>query len=193
MKRICIYCGSSPGADPRYVAETKKLGNLLADRNIQLIYGGAHVGVMGALADAVLQAGGRVTGVMPRFLFNKDVAHSNLTELKVVESMHERKMLMAELADAFIALPGGLGTLDEFFEVLTWGQLGLHRKPCGILNIMDYFARLIEFLDHLEQEQFLSRLHRSMILIEHDPNTLLSCLENYKSPNIEKWPDREQA
>lgn len=193
MKRICVYCGSSPGADPGYVAEAKKLGNLLAERNIQLIYGGAHVGVMGALADAVLQAGGRVTGVMPRFLFEKEVAHSDLTELKVVASMHERKMLMADLADAFIALPGGFGTLDEFFEVLTWGQLGLHRKPCGILNIMDYFARLIEFLDHLVQERFLNQLHRSMILIEHDPNTLLNCLESYKSPNIEKWLDRERA
>ena len=148
IKSICVYCGSSSGADPDFAKHAGVLGRLLADKDLCLIYGGARVGLMGAVANAALNAGGKVTGVMPDFLVRKEVAHQALTELKIVKSMHERKTIMAELADAFIALPGGLGTLEELFEVLTWAQLRLHSKPCGLLNTNSYFDHLITFLDH---------------------------------------------
>jgi uncharacterized protein (TIGR00730 family) len=152
MKRICVFAGSSAGVRPEYLRAAADLGTVLAARGIELVYGGARVGMMGAVAGAVLAGGGRVTGVIPQALVEKEVAHDGLTELRVVTSMHQRKALMADLSDAFIALPGGWGTLDEMFEILTWAQLGLHRKPCGLLNVSGYFDRLLAFLDALQSQ-----------------------------------------
>ena len=187
MKRICVFCGSNPGANPDYLQAAKQLGQVLAANCLGLVYGGAGVGIMKEIADAVLQEGGEVIGVMPQFLVDKEVAHNGLTDLRVVNSMHERKMLMADLADGFIALPGGLGTLEEFFEVVTWAQLGMHAKPCGLLNIADYFRNLLEFLDHAVQERLLRAEHRSMILTDDNPNSLLNQFKCYHPPKIDKW------
>jgi len=187
MKTICVFAGSSAGARPEYRAEAIELGRALAARDIGLVYGGARVGLMGAVADAVLAAGGHVTGVIPRALVDKEVAHSGLTDLRVVTSMHERKALMADLSDGFIALPGGWGTLDEFFEILTWAQLGLHHKPCGLLNVQRYFDGLLSFLEHSTNEGFVRREYRSMISVSHSPSALLEALEAYQRPAVEKW------
>ncbi|MFQ5650192.1 MAG: TIGR00730 family Rossman fold protein [bacterium] len=191
MNTICVYCGSSPGARPDYRAEAENLGQLLARRKIGLVYGGSNVGIMGMLADSVLASGGHVTGVIPKFLVDKEVAHPALSDQRIVDSMHERKMLMADLADGFIALPGGLGTLEEFFEALAWSQLGLHRKPCGLLNVTDYFTHLIRFLDHAVEQRFLAQAHRAMVLVAEGAETLLQKLISYQPPLIEKWLDRE--
>jgi uncharacterized protein (TIGR00730 family) len=191
MKRVCVYCGSSPGARDHYQLAAKQLANELVHRDMELIYGGASVGIMGTLADAVLDAGGNATGVMPRALVEKEIAHPNLTHLHVVESMHERKALMETLADGFIALPGGLGTLEEMFEMLTWGQLGYHEKPCGFLNIENYYRSLAVFLDNLVQEQFLKTVHRSMILMANEPKALLNAMQDYRPPKIKKWITRD--
>src|SRR5690242_19117334 len=163
MKRVCVFAGSSAGVRPEYVSAAADFGTVLAGRGIELVYGGARVGLMGAVAGAVLAGGGRVTGVIPKALVEKEVAHGGLTELRVVTSMHQRKALMADLADAFIALPGGWGTLDEMFEILTWAQLGLHRKPCGLLNVFGYFDRLLAFLDHTMEEGFVRREYGSLL------------------------------
>ena len=163
---------------------------MLAARQITLVYGGARIGLMGAVADAVLASSGRVTGVIPSALVAREVAHNGLTELRVVASMHERKAVMAESSDAFIALPGGWGTLEEFFEILTWGQLGLHPKPCGLLNARGYFHRLLSFLEHSMDEGFVRREYRSMISVAETPAALLDILDSYESPRVEKWIDR---
>ncbi len=187
MKRICVYCGSRSGKRPEYTQAAHLLANELILRGIGLVYGGAHVGIMGQLADAVLAKNGEVIGVIPEDLVTKEVAHYGLTELKIVGSMHERKSLMADLADGFIALPGGLGTLEELFEILTWAQLGLHRKPCGLLNIDGYYDGLVAFLDHAVDEQFVKPVDRSMLLIEQQPQRLLNIFANYQAPSVEQW------
>ena len=190
IQRVCVFCGSNDGARPEYLTAATALGKQLAARNIGLVYGGAGVGLMGAVADAVLAAGGEVTGVMPRSLVEREVAHSKLRDLRVVGSMHERKALMAELADAFIALPGGLGTLEEFFEVWTWAQLGEHSKPLGMLNVAGYYDPLLVFFDHLVNERFIHPEHRAMVLVEQDSAILLSRLTVYNPPLVSKWIDR---
>ena len=186
MKRLCVFCGSSPGAMPEYSQAARRLGSLLAQRQVGLVYGGGNVGMMGQLAKAVIEQGGEVIGVIPRELLEKKVAYTALSDLRVVGSMHERKALMAELADGFIALPGGLGTLEEFFEVWTWAQLGLHQKPCGLLNICDYYTPLITFLDHLVTQGFLAAAHRSMVMVEEHPEALLEQFDQYRAPIVDK-------
>src|SRR4051812_1259694 len=176
MKSICVFCGSSSGADPSFLRIAKALGHAIATSDRILVYGGAKVGLMGALADAALAAGGKVIGVLPRALVDKEVAHEDLTALHVVVSMHERKAMMADLADAFVALPGGLGTLEELFEVWTWGQLGLHEKPLGLLDAGDFFAPLLRFLDGLVAQRFVRQEHRDMLIVEEDPALLLERL-----------------
>lgn len=173
MQRICVFCGSSPGRDPTYTDAARALADVLARRGIGLVYGGASVGVMGALADAMLERGGEVVGVIPEHLMDKERSHSGLTELHVVGDMHERKALMGGLSGGFIALPGGLGTLEEFFEVLTWNQLGIHSKPCGLLNAGGFYDALTDFLDHTVTEGFVSKAHRSFLMVDTDPDSLL--------------------
>jgi uncharacterized protein (TIGR00730 family) len=189
MKRVCVFAGSSAGVRPEYIAAATDLGRVLATSGIGLVYGGARVGLMGAVADAVLTGGGAVTGVIPRALVEKEVAHSGLTELRIVTTMHERKALMADLSDAFIALPGGWGTLDEFFEILTWAQLGLHRKPCGLLNVLGYFDRLLAFLDHTVEQGFVRREYGALLALSDGPSTLLDALRAQTPPAVEKWID----
>ncbi len=186
MKRVCVFCGSSAGADPAYLRAATALGRALAKRNLALVYGGASVGMMGALAAAVLQAGGDVTGVIPRDLADKEVALTSLPDLRVVDSMHARKALMAELADGFVALPGGFGTFEEFFEVLTWAQLDLHHKPCGLLNVGGYYDRLVDFLDHAAAQRFVLPAHRDMVIIEENPGVLLDRFAVYAAPQVDK-------
>jgi uncharacterized protein (TIGR00730 family) len=193
MKTLCVYCGSNPGRDPVYRQQAAALGRELAARRIGLVYGGAAVGVMGAIADAVLTAGGNVTGIIPRALFVKEVAHPSLTQQHVVESMHERKALMAEMSDGFIALPGGWGTLEEIFEVLTWAQLGFHEKPCGLLNINGYFDGLFAFLEHAIEEQFVKPEYRAMLLLENHAADLLDRFADYRAPKVHKWITDEET
>lgn len=190
MKNVCVFAGSSAGSRPEYRQDATELGRALAARGMGLVYGGARVGLMGAVAEAVLASGGQVTGVIPAALVAKEIAHNGLTELRVVASMHERKDTMADLSDAFIALPGGWGTWEEFFEVLTWGQLGLHRKPCGLLNVQDYFESLLAFVKHSFDEGFVRREYGSMISVSDSPEGLLERLARYDAPSIEKWIDR---
>jgi len=189
MKRICVFAGSSSGVRNEYRTVARELGHDLARRKLGLVYGGARVGLMGALADEVLAAQGHVTGIIPEALVAKEVAHHGLSELRVVTSMHERKAMMADLADGFIALPGGWGTVEEFFEVLTWGQLGLHRKPCGLLNVQGYFDRLLSFVDHSIEEGFVRRERGAMICVSSSPGELLDMLSAYEAPSVEKWID----
>lgn len=186
MKSVCVFCGSSPGTKPEYAKAALELGQVLANRNIGLVYGGGNVGLMGQVAKAVLANGGRVTGVIPKALAEKEVAFTELDDLRIVGSMHERKALMAELSDGFIALPGGLGTIEEFVEVLTWAQLGIHHKPCGLLNICQYYNKFIDFLDHITDQNFLGTGHRNMVLIDENPRSLLKKLESYQMPDIDK-------
>lgn len=193
MKSVCVFCGSSPGARPSYRAAAEALAAAIANRGLDLVYGGASVGLMGALADAALAAGGRVVGVLPRALDRKEIAHAGLTELRVVDSMHERKAQMAERADAFVALPGGIGTLEEWFEVLTWSQLGFHAKPCGLLDVDGYFAPLLALLDRAVNERFVTPAHRSMIVVENDAGRLLDALAHWRAPIAEKWLDRDET
>jgi len=171
--RICVFCGTNAGARPEYGAAARALGKLLAEENIELVYGGASVGIMGELADAVHEHGGHVTGIIPQQLMKKEAAHTGIPDLIVVASMHQRKSQMADMSDGFIALPGGIGTMEGFFEILTWGQLGIHRKPSGLLNVAGYFDELIKFLDHAVAEGFLAKEHRAAILVESDPKRLL--------------------
>ena len=193
MKRICVFAGSSSGAKVEYVAAARELGRVLAQRQLGLVYGGARVGLMGALANGALSEAGHVIGVMPEALVAKEVAHQSLSELRVVKSMHERKAMMADLADGFVALPGGWGTVEEFFEILTWGQLGLHRNPCGLLNIHGYFDRLLSFVEHSVDERFVRSEHRSMILVSDSAKELLDGMAAYKAPVVEKWIERAQT
>jgi uncharacterized protein (TIGR00730 family) len=185
-----VFAGSSPGSHPSYRSAAEELGHALATREIELVYGGAKVGLMGVLADTVLAARGRVTGVIPASLVAKEVAHHGLTDLRVVASMHERKATMADLADGFIALPGGWGTVEELFEILTWGQLGLHHKPCGVFNVHGYFDRLLSFVEHSVNEGFVRREYGSMISVSSAPGALLDMLALYEPPAVEKWIDR---
>jgi uncharacterized protein (TIGR00730 family) len=193
VERIVVFCGSSPGRLPEYTERGAELGRLLAERRIGVVYGGASVGMMGAVADAALQSGGEVIGVIPRRLLEAEIAHAGLSELRVVESMHERKAMMAELSDAVIALPGGSGTLDELFEVFTWSQLGLHRKPIGLLQIADYWEQLLAMLDHMVAERFLRSEHRDTLLVDRDPATLIDRLATFEHHAYDKWLDRRNA
>ncbi|HEV7923552.1 MAG TPA: TIGR00730 family Rossman fold protein [Thermoanaerobaculia bacterium] len=189
MQRICVFCGSNRGARPEYTAAARALASALLQQRLTLVYGGGRVGLMGELADAVLAGGGQVIGVIPRNLVLREVGHAGLTELRVVETMHERKALMADLADAFIALPGGLGTFEEVFEIWTWAQLGVHRKPVGFLDVAGYYAPLLSFLDHAVAEQFVRPQHRAIALVEQEPDALLARLRSYAPPDVEKWID----
>jgi len=187
MKRIAVYCGSSSGKNEIYRQMAAATGTFLAGRGIEVIYGGGTVGLMGVLADAVLDAGGKVTGIIPRFLKTKEVAHHQLTELIAVDDMHQRKALIHEMSDGFMALPGGYGTLEEFFEMLTWGQLGLHPKPVGLLNIKGFFDHILLTLDHMVEEGFLHEINRRMVLCDHRPEVLLEQMLAYKAPSVPKW------
>lgn len=186
MKSIAVYCGSSPGHDAIYCDSATELGQEMVCRGIGLVYGGASIGVMGRIADAVLHGGGQVTGVIPDALADLEIAHAGLSELLVVKSMHERKALMAERADGFIALPGGLGTMEELFEVLTWAQLGMHGKPCGILNVNGYYDNLVSLLDSMVQQGFVKPTHREMLLVESQVTDLLDRMEQYRAPVVDK-------
>jgi uncharacterized protein (TIGR00730 family) len=187
MRRLCVFCGSSEGNDPAYLQAARALGETLARSGIGLVYGGASVGLMGVLADAALVAGGEVTGVMPRALVEKEIAHGGLSDLRVVGSMHERKALMAELSDGFVALPGGIGTFEELFEVWTWAQLGHHTKPCALLNVRGFYDGLIAFLDQVVGRGFMKDAHRSMLIVAQQPMELIERLEAYKPPAVPKW------
>ena len=191
MRRVCVFSGSSPGARFEYATVARTFGGILARRGLGLVYGGAKVGLMGVVADAVLAGGGEVIGVIPKRLMTKELAHTGLAELRVVASMHDRKREMADLADAFVALPGGIGTLEELTEVLSWAQLGLHVKPCGVLDVAGYFERLVGFLDHAVEERFLQPAHRAMLIVAGDPEDLLGRLAAYRAPTVEKWLDRD--
>lgn len=187
LTSICVYSGSSWGARPAYAEAARRLGRTLAARGLRLVYGAGSVGLMNEVAESALAAGGEVWGVIPESLTNKNVQHTGLTRTFVTPSMHARKQTMFDLADAFIALPGGLGTLDEMFEVLTWGQLNFHAKPCGFLNVAGYFDPLLAFLDHAAAENFISPAHRAMILTESDPGTLLARFKGYRPPDLDTW------
>jgi len=192
LRRVCVYLGSSPGGDPAYRAATEALAQALAARGIGVVYGGGAVGLMGALADAALAAGGEVVGVLPRSLDEREVGHRGLTELHVVESMHERKALMADLSDAFVALPGGIGTLEELVEVYTWSQLGIHAKPVALLDVAGFWAPFVAWLDHAVRERFLRPEHRATLLVDADPAALLARLAAWEPAAVEKWLDREE-
>ncbi len=193
MKNICVYCGANPGRQEAYSGAARDLAKALVDRDVGLVYGGASVGIMGLIADSVLQLGGRVVGVMPEALVRKEIAHKRLTELHVTQSMHERKNLMAELSDGFIAMPGGIGTLEEIFEIWTWAQLGFHAKPCGLLNVAGYFDSLTTFLDHAVTEQFVKKPHRSMLIVDHEPEALLDRFAKYEPPSVQKWVEKAET
>jgi uncharacterized protein (TIGR00730 family) len=187
IRRLAVFCGSNPGGRPEYVAAARSFGKLLANRGIGIVYGGSNVGLMAALADAISEERGDIIGVIPRMLVEREVANTALADLRIVESMHERKAMMAELSDGFIALPGGIGTLEEFFEIWTWGQLGMHDKPCGLLNVAGYFDPLLQFLDRAVEEKFVREVHRNMVVVESDPAALLSRFEAYEPPRVVKW------
>ncbi|MGC4084688.1 MAG: TIGR00730 family Rossman fold protein [Vicinamibacterales bacterium] len=189
MPRICVFTGSSEGRRPEYRAAAVDLGRTLVARGFGLVYGGARVGLMGALADAVLAAGGEAIGVIPQALVTREVAHTGLTDLRIVQSMHERKALMSDLSNGFIALPGGWGTLEELFEVLTWAQLGLHRKPCGLLNVAGYFDPLLAFLAHAFDEQFVRREYAQLMPVSDSPDDLLDRFATFEAPVVRKWID----
>lgn len=193
IKNICVYCGSNSGRIPIYMEQAKLLAKELVERGIGLIYGGANVGLMGTLANAVLAEGGEVTGVIPEALLGKEIAHKNLTDLKVTKSMHERKTLMSDLSDGFIALPGGIGTLEELFEMWTWAQLGFHTKPCGLLNTQGYYDKLRAFLEHTVKEGFVKPAHQSMLIVESESDALLDRFMNYAPPLVEKWIGRKET
>lgn len=192
INNICVYCGSSPGKNPAYLKAANHLAESLCERGIGLVYGGAAIGVMGAVANAVLEGGGRAIGVIPKSLAVKEVAHDSLTELHVVASMHERKAMMAELSDGFIALPGGWGTFEEIFEILTWAQLGFHQKPCGLLNVEGYYSGLIEFLENAFEQQFVNDLCRPMLMESGQPDALLDQFSVYKAPKVRKWMGEDE-
>ncbi|GAA5128263.1 TIGR00730 family Rossman fold protein [Haloechinothrix salitolerans] len=187
IKAVCVFCGSSTGTGSRYVDAATSLGEHLARSGVRVVYGGAHVGTMGVLADAALAAGGEVVGVIPEGMVEREIAHTGLTELHVVADMHERKALMSERADAFIALPGGAGTLEELFEVWTWAQLGLHAKPIGLLDIDGFYQPLRAMTDHMVDEGFLRAGHRDALLFDTDPDRLLRGLAEHRLPEVNKW------
>lgn len=186
MKRIAVFCGANPGNNPDYVDIARELGQILAAQALGLVYGGGYVGIMGQIANSVLEAGGEVIGVIPHHLMALELAHPDVADMRVVGSMHERKALMAELADGFIAMPGGYGTIEEIFEVLTWAQIGLHNKPCGFLNVNGFYDRLLDFLDHVMVEDFIAEPHRTMIVVETDPAHMLDQFITYRPPLVDK-------
>ena len=193
IKSVCVFTGSSTGGRMEYHDAARALGTLLAERGIRLVYGGGRVGLMGLIADAALAAGGEVVGVIPHDLQRREVGHEGLTRLAVVESMHERKALMAELSDAFVAMPGGLGTFEELFEVLTWAQLGIHKKPCGLLNVAGYYFPLISFLRRATDEGFVAPEHRELVLVEEEPERMLEKFAEYVPPDFEAWLDAKKT
>jgi hypothetical protein len=192
MKRVCVYCGSSIGNQSIYREMAEAMGALLARRGIGLVYGGGNVGLMGVVADATLAGGGEVIGVIPRSLANREIAHTGVTDLRVVDSMHTRKAMMADLSDAFIAMPGGVGTFEEFFEAVTWTQLGVHRKPCGLLNVGAFYSPLAAFIDQAVTEGFIKPVHRAMIVVDDDPERLLNSLATIELPNVPKWVEKDE-
>lgn len=187
MRRICVYCGSNLGRRSVYADAARDLADVLIRHDIEMVYGGADKGIMGVVADAMLKQGGKVYGVVPRMVLDKEIAHQGLTELHVVDSMHERKSMMATLADGFIAMPGGFGTLEEIVEIVTWGQLRFHDKPCGLLNVDGYFDHLLSYLDHANHEGFLRSENREMLLSDENAAGLLQQFESYAAPQVEKW------
>jgi uncharacterized protein (TIGR00730 family) len=191
MKHICVFCGSYSGSQPIYLETTQAIGQGIAQGGYTLVYGGGKVGLMGAVADSALAAGGAVVGVMPKALVDKELAHTGLTELHVVDTMHTRKAMMAERADAFIALPGGFGTLDELFEIITWLQLGFHRKPIALLNVEGYFDPIIELIEHMAEEGFIKPEHRRVVMVSNSPADLLQRLPSYEAPDVVKWVHKE--
>jgi len=190
IRRLCVFCGSSHGADPAFAEAARSFGALLARERITLVYGGGNVGLMGVIADATLAGGGQVIGVIPHGLEQKELAHRGLTELHVVGSMHERKAMMADLSDGFVAMPGGLGTFEEILEIITWAQLGIHRKPCGFLNVRGYYDKLMEFLDYAVEQKLFKPEHRGMILVEREPEAMLRAARGYEATVVEKWIGR---
>jgi hypothetical protein len=190
LHTVCVFCASHSGADPRYAEAARSFGELLAVSGRRIVYGGGNTGLMGALADAALAAGGEIVGVMPKHLVDREVAHRGLTRLEVVDSMHQRKARLSDMADAFVALPGGLGTLEEFVEVWTWGQLGLHRKPYGLMNVAGFYTPLLAFLDHAVSEGFVRPEHRAMVRVAEDPEQLIAAIESAPPPAQPKWLDR---
>ena len=192
FRRLCVFCGSYTGTRSAYRAAAEQLGLLLVERGIELVYGGGNIGLMGVLADTVLARDGRAIGVIPESLMAKEVGHTGLTELRIVDSMHERKALMSDLSDGFIALPGGFGTLEEFCEVVTWSQLGLQSKPCGLLNVENYYASLLELFDHAVREGFLREETRRLVLDDEDPARLLEKMAAFRSESVAKWIEREE-
>jgi len=193
FRAVCVYCGSAKGSSPIYADAAKSLGISLVKHNLSLVYGGGHVGLMGIVADAVLDAGGEVTGVIPKALMDTEVGHERLTRLLVVKDMHERKALMAEHADGFIAMPGGIGTLEELFETLTWAQLGFHEKPIGLLNVDKFYDPLIEFLRHQTSQGFLRTEHKDLLLVQTEPDSLIEQLKNFTMPEGLSWLSRQRA
>ncbi|GAB4567308.1 MAG: TIGR00730 family Rossman fold protein [Haliangiales bacterium] len=193
LKRLCVFCGSGMGAREEYAAAARGLGELLAARGLGVVYGGGQVGLMGTVADAAMACGGEVIGVIPYGLAAKEIDHRGLSELHVVDSMHERKAMMADLADGFIALPGGMGTFEELFEVLTWAQLGIHTKPCGLLDVAGYYRDLLGFLDHATEEGFIRPAHRGILLTADEPGALIDAMAGYRAPELPQWLDRSQT
>jgi uncharacterized protein (TIGR00730 family) len=193
MRRVCIYAGSNPGRHPAYAEAARALATAMVERGIGLVYGGGKVGLMGVLADTILEHGGEAIGVMPQALVDREIGHPGLTELKVVGSMHERKARMAELADAFVAVPGGIGTLEELIEVYTWSQLGIHDKACGVLNVRGYYDALAAFLDHAAAEGFLRPEHRAVLSVADDPRELLDRLAAFEPPTVTKWLELDET
>ena len=193
MENICVFCGANAGIGTIYAEAARALVRAIAGRGLRIVYGGGNIGLMGVLAEAALAAGVHVTGVIPRALLEREVGHRGLVDLRVVNSMHERKALMAELADAFIALPGGLGTFEETFEMLTWTQLGIHRKPCGVLNVAGFYDNLIAFLEHAAVAGFLKSEHRDMLVVEYEPQVLLERLAAQRLPEVKRWIERDQT
>ena len=190
---VCVFCAANPGADPVYARQAAAMGRFLAESGRRLVYGGGRTGLMGALADGALSAGGEVIGIMPKHLVDREVAHTGLAELRVVASMHERKSMLSELSDGFLAMPGGLGTLEELFEIWTWGQLGLHRKPYGLLEVNGFFAPLLTFLDHAVTEGFIRPEYRALLVVDADPGSLIQRMESMSPPALPRWVDREST
>ncbi len=193
MKRICVFCGSNPGKNPVYMEAAENVGLFLVKNGIELVFGGGRVGLMGKIADTVMANGGRVIGIIPKSLSDKEVAHQGLTELHIVDSMHIRKAMMEDLSDGFIALPGGFGTFEELCEIITWAQLGFHSKPCGFLNIQGYYDPLVELFDRATWEQFVRPEHRKLVIIESEIEPMFNAMKNYRSPVFTKWLDKEET
>jgi uncharacterized protein (TIGR00730 family) len=193
FSRICVYAGSAPGANPAYAEASRAIVTEVVRRGSDIVYGGGSLGLMGVLADAALEVGGKVTGIIPRFLDDREVSHHGVTDLRVVETMHERKMLMADLSDAFLVLPGGVGTLEELVEMLSWSQLGLHRKPIGLLDVDGFWAPLVALLDHMTAQQFVALDHRKLLLSSSDPPALLDAMEDWQAPDVaRRWLDSDK-